>query len=138
MALHLIKLCVGVAEIAELRDWQERRLAELGRVFHVTRMMPKRVDEILDGGSMYWVTRGVVQVRQRIEAIEGFADGEGVSRCRIVFDPELVPTMPQPRRAFQGWRYLDPADAPRDLPQGRGLEALPEHMRAELIHLGLL
>jgi hypothetical protein len=78
------------------------------RVYHVTRMVPTRAAELVDGGSMYWVIRGAVLVRQRIEAVERYTDEEGIGRCKLVFDPELVPVRPVPRRAFQGWRYLSP------------------------------
>jgi hypothetical protein len=138
MTVHLIKLCVGVSEVQELADWQKRRLKATKRVFHVTRMMPKRADELVDGGSLYWVIRGLVMVRQRITAIERFADEEGIERCKIIFDPKLVPVRPVPRRAFQGWRYLDAKDAPPDLPKGGRGEKLPPKMRAELAALGLL
>jgi hypothetical protein len=138
MTVHLIKLCVGVSEVTELAQWQKRRRKETKRVYHVTRMMPKRTAELIGGGSLYWVIRGLVMVRQPITAIEPFADEEGIQRCKIVFDPRLVPVTPVPRRAFQGWRYLDPADAPPDLPKGAGGDELPPKLRAELAALGLL
>lgn len=138
MTVHLIKLCVGVSEVPELSDWQRRRLKETKRVYHVTRMMPKRTAELTGGGSLYWVIRGLIMVRQRITAIERFADEEGIERCKIIFDPELVQVRPVPRRAFQGWRYLDPADAPPDLMKGQGGDELPSRMRADLAALGLL
>jgi len=137
MTLHLIKLCVGVAEIDQLAHWQARRWKEFGQVFHITRMMPRRADELLDGGSLYWVIKGQVLVRQRFVGIERFRDDEGVRRCRLVLDRELVATRPQPRRAFQGWRYLEARDAPRDLAQG-GADGLPPEMQVELAELGLL
>ena len=96
MALHLIKLCVGVSEIDELRHWQDYRLREQKQIFHVTRMTPKRADEILDGGSIYWVIKSFIQVRQRITDIVRFTDDEGIGRCKLVFDEVLVPTRPQP------------------------------------------
>lgn len=138
MPLHLIKLCVGVAEIEELRNWQTRRLAREGEVYHVTRMVPRRKGELLEGGSLYWVIRGQVQVRQRLTDIVAFTDAEGVRRCRLMLDPELVPVRPQPRRAFQGWRYLEPADAPPDLDRADEIDDMPVKMRAELAELGLL
>lgn len=138
MALHLLKLCVGVSEVCELADWQERRLRENKRVFHVTRMMPRRRDEVLDGGSLYWVIRAKISVRQRIIDIEPFTDVDGINRCRLVFDPELVLVKPVPKRAFQGWRYLKPEDAPADLGRQNGESDLPVEMRLELAELGLL
>ena len=138
MAVHLIKLCVGIREVAELADFQARRLAREGHNFHVTRMVPRRAAEIVDGGSLYWVIAGMILVRQRITAIESFTDAEGVRRCRLGLDPTLVPVVPQPRRAFQGWRYLKPEDAPADLEIGEGDDPMPEAMRREQAELGLL
>jgi len=137
--VHLLKLCVGVDEIGELADWQAGRLRQHKRVYHVTRMIPKRADEIVNGGgSIYWVIRGLILVRQRITAIEPFVDEEGVERCKLVFDPELAPVRPLPRRAFQGWRYLEAADAPPDLQGEAASGDLSDAMRADLAALGLL
>ncbi len=138
MPVHLIKLCVGVSEIRELADWQQLRLKQQRRIYHVTRMVPRRRDEIIDGGSLYWVIKAKVQVRQRIVDIEPFADEDGIGRCRLVFDPELVPVRPVPRRAFQGWRYLKPEDAPPDLSALKGADSIPSEMRNELAELGLI
>ena len=138
MALHLIKLCVGVADVAELERWQRLRLKQTGQVHHVTRMRPRRAGEITDGGSLYWVIRGKIAVRQKISAIEPFDDDEGVSRCRLVFVPELVPVRPFPKRPFQGWRYLAEHDAPPDLPGSGAEKDMPQAMREELVKLGLL
>ena len=138
MSVHLIKLCVGVSDIEELADWQERRRKQQARVYHITRMAPTRAAELVAGGSIYWVIRGAVLVRQRIEAVERYTDEEGIGRCKLVFDPRLVPVRPVPRRAFQGWRYLDPADAPPDLPASPAGDEFPPKLRAELAALGLL
>jgi hypothetical protein len=136
--MHLVKLCVGVSEPQELADWQQIRLRENARIFHVTRMVPKLRDDILDGGSLYWVMRAMITVRQRIVDIEPFTDIDGINRCRLVFDPELVLVRPVPRRAFQGWRYLKPEDAPPDLGRADAGSDLPAEMRHELAELGLL
>jgi hypothetical protein len=144
--LHLIKLCVGVETPAELIAWQAHRLDALKRaglpaeLIHRTRHMPKRRAEVLDGGSLYWVIKGVIQLRQQIIDLREEANEEGRTMCAIVFDPELVATRPQARRPFQGWRYLPVEDAPPDLPQAeRGaIEAMPAAMRAELAALALL
>ena len=144
MSLHLLKLCVGVSAIEELEDWVGRRLAELrseggaAEQTHTTRMIPKRRTELLDGGSLYWVIKGRVQARQRLVDIRPFTDTGGISRCDLVLEPKIIPTRWQPRRAFQGWRYLKPQDAPADLGSGSGLQALPAHLRSELAELGLL
>jgi hypothetical protein len=116
MTLHLIKLCVGAATPEELRAWLAER-AKLGHrpVVH-TRQTPKRAAEILHGGSLYRVFKGVILIRQRVLAIDTV--GEGVQRrCEILLDEAMIPTEPHPRRAFQGWRYLEPKDAPADLGQ---------------------
>ncbi|QPC41640.1 DUF1489 domain-containing protein [Kaustia mangrovi] len=138
MTVHLIKLCVGVDSIDDLARYQERRLKRGEELFHTTRMVPKRADEVVAGGSLYWVIRGQIQLRQRVVEIRPFTDAEGIGRCRLVFDPELVPVRPTPRRAFQGWRYLKPEDAPADLPKGGDMDGLPSEMRAELMELGLI
>ena len=147
MTLHLVKLCVGCDLIEDLAAWQQRRLKEMRkqgskppRLFHRTFQTPKRRDELVAGGSLYWVIKGFVQARQ---AISGFAEGtkdDGRPCCLILLAPKLVAVRPTPRRAFQGWRYLDPADAPPDL-TGRaaaGLAELTPKMRKELAELGLL
>jgi hypothetical protein len=144
MPLHILKLCVGCDSIEDLEEWIALKSAEARRAGrapehrHTTRMVPKRVEELLDGGSLYWVIRGNVQVRQRILDIRPFTDGDGIGRCRIVLDQQTVPTDWQPRRAFQGWRYLNPQDAPPDLGSGAGLRDLPPELRRDLADLGLL
>ncbi len=145
MALHLIKLCVGVGSIGDLKERIAERLAEKRRKrqkpehIHTTRMVPTRAEELLSGGSLYWVIRGAIFCRQRILDIRPFVDKEGIRRCRLVLEPKVVPVMPRPRGAFQGWRYLAAKDAPADLGKsGKGLAALPEELRRELRDLGLL
>jgi len=145
VTLHLIKLCVGAASIEELADWQAARAAEQKkagekpRIFHTTFQMPKRGKELLDGGSLYWVIKGTVQVRQKLIGLEQGSKADGSSCCLILLDPALVPVRPVPRRAFQGWRYLDAADAPADLGRGsKQLAELPPKMRRELAELGLI
>ncbi len=136
--LHLMKLCVGVDEIAELAEFQARRLAQHGRVWHLTRSTPRRADELLDGGSIYWSIRGRLQVRQRLLGFEADSDEQERPRCRILLDPELVSTAPRSIRPFQGWRYLQAADAPPDLgAAGAAGDALPAEMVEELRRLGL-
>jgi hypothetical protein len=100
-------------------------------------MVPARRQELLDGGSLYWVIRGNVQVRQRLLDIIPFVDRDGIGRCKLMLEPKLIPTEWQPRRAFQGWRYLPPADAPADLAPQRS-RGLPPKLRAELAALGLM
>ena len=145
MSLNLIKLCVGCDSVAELSSWIKQRLKqkkarkEKPEHIHTTRMVPKRVDELLDGGSLYWVIRGQIMCRQDLVAIRPFVDKEGVGRCRLVLRPKVVPVEPRPFRAFQGWRYLNAKDAPRDLDRAAsGARNMPENMRRELRELGLL
>jgi hypothetical protein len=145
MSLNLIKLCVGCDSVAELSSWIKQRLKqkkarkEKPEHIHTTRMVPKRVDELLDGGSLYWVIRGQVMCRQDLVAIRPFVDKDGVGRCRLVLRPKVVPVEPRPFRAFQGWRYLDSKDAPRDLDRAApGARNMPEQMRREMRELGLL
>ena len=145
MALHLIKLCVGADTIDDLREWvSERSLIAMAAGMephssHITRMIPKRDRELLDGGSLYWVIKGQVQARQQLLDIKTFTDSNGISRCELVLGPEVIETALQPRRAFQGWRYLTEEDAPRDLTNmGEGTADLPMELRRELAELGLL
>jgi len=143
MTLHLIKLCVGCESIEDLAEWIDEKRKEAVRAgrqpehAHVTRMVPKRRGELLDGGSLYWVIKGSVQVRQRLLDVRVFTDGEGIQRCRLVLDAALVPTAWQPKRPFQGWRYYEPKDVPPDLSDG-GRNDLPPALRAELASLGLM
>jgi hypothetical protein len=145
MALHLIKLCVGCDSIQDLKDWIAEKLREKKRQkaapehIHTTRMVPKRVDELTGGGSLYWVIRGQILCRERILAIRPFRDKEGIGRCGVVLDGKVVLVEPRPCRAFQGWRYLAPKDAPRDLARAApGAARMPETLRRELQELGLL
>ena len=144
MPLGLLKMCVGVAEIEQLARWQQARLSKLrddgepAKLRHVTRHTPRRAAEILDGGSLYWVIKGYVRVRQRIVALERIESDEGKTKCGLVLYPELVRTELQPRRPHQGWRYLEADDAPADLPGGVASYDMPEAMVAELRELGLL
>lgn len=143
MAISIVKLCVGAASIDDLASWQERqkimrlRAGLNPRPVCDTRMTPKRAEEVTAGGSLYWVIKGVILVRQSIEDIVTFDDSAGRSRCEFVLNPELIKTAPQRRKAFQGWRYFEAKDAPPDLAIALGGEALPEDLRAELIELGV-
>lgn len=145
MTLHLVKLCVGVSSVEELAAWQQgridaqRRAGESPRLFHATFQTPKRQTELMDGGSLYWVIKGVIQARQLLAGFEEGHKADGSRSCLILLDPKLVPVRPVPRRAFQGWRYLDADDAPADLGRAdKGAAAMPPKMRRELAELGLL
>ena len=149
--LHLLKMAVGAASLAELREMRARRIIQLGGSWVYTRNRPRRAEAVLAGGSLYWVIRGQVRVRQRITGFDGRRDDKGRAYCLIAVDPTLVATVARPWRPFQGWRYLTPADAPPDLPAadlplagGTGEAGvlpdapMPAHLAAELRALGLL
>lgn len=138
--IHLVKLCVGAEQVEDLIVWQDSRraLRDDGCPVHVTRMWPKRGAELLAGGSLYWVFKGAILARQRVRALEECTGADGIRRCAIVLDPEVVLTTSALRRPFQGWRYLTPADAPRDLPkQRKGDDSLPPELSAALADIGL-
>lgn len=139
--LHLMKLSVGPKDVAALARLQAAR-AKTGRLRHVTRMAPRRAEEILAGGSIYWVVAGLLCVRQRIIAIEEARKEDGTKGAALVLEPGLVHVAPRPVKAFQGWRYLEVASAPADIAAGapgvEGLEALPPKLRLELAALGLV
>ena len=143
MSLNLLKLCVGAESVEDLEGWISQRMAARRAAgdpleqMHTTRMVPKRGEELLGGGSLYWVIKGGIQCRQRLLEIRPFTDAAGIGRCHLVLDPAVTRTEWQPRRPFQGWRYLTPADAPADVGAG-GDEAMPAPLRRELAELGLL
>jgi hypothetical protein len=144
MTLNIIKLCVGVDTVEELAEWQAGRIREQKKrgakspeLMHVTRMMPKRKDEVLDGGSLYWVIKGQIAVRQKLLDIRAVTKN-GRPACGLIYDAKLVPVQRRAHRAFQGWRYFDPKDAPPDARGTKGLEKLPQKLQAELVELGLL
>lgn len=131
--MHLIKLCVGASSTDDLVAWMKPRPAPV----HVTRMMPKRRDELLDNGSLYWVIAGWIAARQRLLDISPIVGEDGITRCRLALDPQVIRTEWRPRRPFQGWRYFPREDAPADM-GGTGLAELPPKLMAELAALGLL
>ncbi len=143
MPLHLVKLCVGCDGIADLVDWIDVTIADKRRRglepvhIHRTRMMPKKVDEILDGGSLYWIIKGQIRVREAILDLRAVKDEAGVGHCDIVLSGKPIEVEARPYRPFQGWRYFDPAVAPRDL-IGEGTQDLPIEFLRELAGLGLL
>lgn len=141
MTIHLQKLSVGSESIQTLADWQDhvvsRRVAQglSAHHIHVTRMFPKRKAELLDGGSIYWVIKGNILCRNKIVGLEETVK-QGHRACAIMMDPEIVPVLPVPRRAFQGWRYLQAGDAPADLTGAQSGTDLPPALRAKLIEIG--
>ena len=141
--VHLIKLAVGVEDFDHLAQLQAQRIRDndaggLGPYpRHITRQRPKRGPELVGGGSIYWVIKGVVRARQRILALEDVVDADGISRCALVLDADLRPTRPKAHRPFQGWRYFDPANAPKDSTPGDGAD-IPDDLARTLDNLGLL
>jgi hypothetical protein len=143
MTLHLIKLSVGPDTLCDLAARQAERLKILKlkqrkpELIHITRNMPKRAEEILDGGSIYWVIKGWVCARQRLLKLRPMMQN-GIPHCGLVYDKKLVRVELRPCRAFQGWRYFDPKDAPPDIIKRNNAEEFPDEMRRELTALGLL
>ncbi len=148
-ALNLIKLCVGAESVADLAGWQVLRARELAQAIgdprprHRTRMQPKRGGELLTGGSLYWVIKGMVLCRQTLEDIQPVDCADGVARYDLVLSPEIVLTRPAPRRPFQGWRYLPTPDAPRDVAvfgdeRENAAEALPPELERVLDAIGVV
>ena len=143
MSIHMIKLSVGSLSIQTLAEWQQSVAARRGGeglpayADHITRMTPKRKDELLAGGSIYWVIKGIIQCRNKILDLAETHTQDGRKACRIVLAPELIPVVPTPKRAFQGWRYLQPEDAPQDLSALGDAEHLPPRLREKLVQLGI-
>ena len=139
--INLVKLCVGAEEVQDLLNWQKnpRALGPSGLPRHVTRMWPKREAEILAGGSLYWVFKGLILCRHKILALEEVDRGDGIRRCGIVLERDVTRVTPTPKRPFQGWRYLKPEDSPRDLNANRTEEeTLPRELQTALAEIGVL
>lgn len=138
-SLNLIKLCVGTETVQDLIDWQksDRSKGADGLPRHVTRMWPKREAELTDGGSLYWVIKGVVLARQQIIRLDPVDRGDGIRRCGIVLNPEIHRTEAMPKRPFQGWRYFEAQNAPRDLTKGTANDDLPPKLMAALSDIGI-
>ena len=138
--LNILKLCVGADSVEDLLEWQNSHpsLFPTGERRHVTRMWPKRGDEVTAGGSLYWVIKGLILCRQRIIRLDRVEGADGILRCGLVMDPAIIRTEPAPRRPFQGWRYLNPADSPGDLAASRLHEpTLPPQLAVALADLGV-
>ncbi|PYE85591.1 DUF1489 family protein [Pseudoroseicyclus aestuarii] len=139
--INLLKLSVGTEDVAGLEAWQSQRAAQTadGLPRHVTRMWPKREAEVLDGGSIYWVIKGSILCRQPIARLDEVTGADGVRRCAIVCEPGLIRTAPTLKKPFQGWRYLEPANAPRDLGAYRAEDdELPPALSRALAEIGVL
>lgn len=145
MTLNLVKLCVGAASVEDLAAWQSSHRASKtvsGELcfFHTTFQTPKRQLELLDGGSLYWVIKGVIMVRQRLVGFDVGHKDDGSPCCVLQLDPVLVRVRPVPRRPFQGWRYLKSDEVPPDLKAGAHdqVASMPAKMRKTLAELGLI
>jgi hypothetical protein len=139
--IHLVKLSVGTETIEDLENWQKNPYSQGsdGLPRHVTRMWPKKESEILAGGSIYWVIKGIIQCRQPILRLDEVIGNDGIRRCAIVLKPGLIRTTTAPKRAFQGWRYLHPKDAPMDLSGKRANDDdLPPDLAGALADIGVL
>lgn len=143
--MHMIKLCVGVSTLEELESYRSERAhwwgADYGEDVHVhrTRTMPKRRAEMEGQGSIYWVISGVIRCRQPILRLAAAVDGQGLSCCDIIMAPDLIRTVPRPKSAFQGWRYLDPKEAPADIDSANGADQGGSlELAEELARLGLI
>ncbi len=138
--INIVKLCVGADSVEDLLAWHNSHPSPFatGERRHVTRMWPKREAEVTGGGSLYWVIKGLILARQRIVRLDEVRGADGVLRCGIIMDPEVIRTEPVPRRPFQGWRYLEPKETPRDLARGKGAaKGLPPEMMAALSEIGV-
>ena len=137
MTIHMVKLSVGAEDVDDIARWQARQMKTVPNPVHHTRMFPKRAAEMLKGGSIYWVVKGAIRVRQRIVDLRPERDAEGREMCAILFDPELVRTYARAKRPFQGWRYLKPEDAPRDLKSGEAALDIPPDLDTALKNAGV-
>ena len=138
MTVHLKKLSVGSVSIDSLKSWQNRRTRQGLPIIHPTRNWPRRADELLDGGCLYWVIKGQICARQPIADLIEVKREDGSPACGIVLAPELIPVWPRRVRIFQGWRYLEVADAPEDMPHSDDETPMPAELASELRELGLL
>ena len=146
MAVHLIKMAVGIESFSHLAHVQKNRLQDLDKagepplLRHWTRNSPTRAEEICAGGSLYWIIKGAIRARQKISSIDKHTSERSRKRCALVLDPTLVRTELKVSRPIQGWRYLDPQAAPKDLLMvaNEGNADIPMEMARELRELGLL
>ena len=141
MTVHILKLCVGIDSIdhlIEIRKGREHLLPDgTPYNYHITRSRPKRGPEILDGGSLYWIIKGFIQVRQRIIGLDRIETETGV-KCKIIMDTNIIRTESQPRRPHQGWRYLETADVPKDILLGAKGDNMPQGLSKQLRKMGLI
>ena len=138
--INILKLCVGADSVEDLLDWQRTHPSPFatGERIHTTRMWPKRGAEVTAGGSHYWVVKGAILCRQLILRLDRVEGADGILRCGLILDAQVIRTQAAPRRPFQGWRYLDPSDSPPDLTAARNNEdLLPPVLASALAELGV-
>jgi hypothetical protein len=145
MTIHILRRAFHAESIEDFAEWQAERRKEMKangqkpRTRTMLRAFPTRKEELLDGGSIYWIIKGAIRARQRVLAVEQNPDPSSRRKCMIVLESKLTPTVPYPVRARRGWRYLEPNAVPPDLDKaGRGVDKLPANLAAELRELGLL
>ena len=139
MTLNLKKLCVGANKVLDLYERQEFIRDKYNKTLHITRMRPKKGDELKDGGSMFWIIKGNIRARQRIFDLIPFLDDDGIKRCKILLSKNIYLTYPKKERPFQGWRYLESNDSPQDIKRFLFKENFEEEaIINELNSLGLL
>lgn len=132
MALHLMKLCIGVRNMDDMKAWQSRQMQQVKHPYHRTLNIPKRADELLDGGSLYWVVGNKFLVRQKFIDIKQGINADGKSFCEMILDKNLVPLIPQSKSPFHGWRYLAAENAPLDLETGLSKIGIPARLEFRL------
>ncbi len=138
--INMVKLCVGIDSVEHLEAHRaaQRERGITGPTRHVTRMWPRRDAELLNGGSLYWVIKGVIQARQTVLQLDEVIGEDGIRRCGIIMDPEIIRTEAAVRRPFQGWRYMQCADSPADLARNRdALDELPHELMTALAEIGV-
>jgi hypothetical protein len=135
MGLHMIKLCVGCDTVEDLVAFHADEHGGARPWIMRTRQTPRRAEELLAGGCLYRVFKGQILCRQRIVAVRTVEEGPA-SRCEVTLDREVILTAPSPRRAFQGWRYLETRDAPPDLHRFGVAESVPQGLAAQLRQIG--
>ena len=146
MHINLMRPCVGIGSPEELYDFQKSHRIERDKdgtpyTFFTTRNTPKRAEELINGGSVFWITKSAMRMRQSIINVETLLDEDGKKFCKISTDPEIMLVVPKSQKAFQGWRYLPAEKSPNDLhplDPHHAQNQPDEKMAKELAELGLL
>ena len=140
MTIHLKKLCVGANNVRDLFNRQEFIRQKYSETIHITRMFPKKYKDLLDEGSIYWVFKGYMRARQNIIGIDRIMGDDKIKRCKILLSKEIMLTVPKKTRPFQGWRYLEKKDIPKDdiLYDPKNFDSSNEELISELSNLGLV